>query len=57
MVRAARAILTGMKRAIATDGDNTGNGYSKEGDEHSMAVTMGTAQRTWLLAIQLEREG
>jgi hypothetical protein len=34
MMRAARAMTTAMvmatKRAMATDGDNTGNGYGKE---------------------------
>jgi hypothetical protein len=46
-----------MKRALATNGDNTGNGYSKEGGRHSTAMTIGTAQRTWLLTLLLERGG
>ncbi len=34
-----------------------GNGYGKEGGRRLMAATMGTAQRTRLLALQLERGG
>jgi hypothetical protein len=46
-----------MKRAMATDGNNRGNGYGKEGGGHLTAATMGTAQRTGPLALQLERGG
>jgi hypothetical protein len=45
------------KRAMVTDDDNMGNGYSEEDDGRLMAVMMGVAQRTRLLALQLEREG
>ncbi len=31
MARAARAMAMATKRVMATNGDNTGNGYSKEG--------------------------
>ncbi len=31
MARAGRAMTTATKRAMATDGNNTGNCYSKEG--------------------------
>ncbi len=57
MARAARAMVTATKRAMATNGNNMGNGYGKEGDGHLMAVTMGMAQRTWLLALRVERGG
>jgi hypothetical protein len=52
-----RAMRTAAKRVMATDGDSTGNGYGKEGGGHSTAVMMGTAQRTHLLALRLERGG
>jgi hypothetical protein len=49
------------KRAMATDGNNTGNGYGKETSGQAIAATMamgmGTAQRTWPLMLQLERGG
>jgi hypothetical protein len=57
MARVARAMATAMKRAMATDNDNTGNGYGEEDDGRSMAATMGTAQRTWPLVLRLERRG
>ncbi len=57
MARAARAMVTAMKRAMATNGDNTGNGYGEEGGRCSMAAMMGTAQRTGPLALRLERGG
>jgi hypothetical protein len=51
-----RVILTATKRVMATDGDNTGNGYGEEGGGRSTAAaTMGTAQRTHPLALRLER--
>jgi hypothetical protein len=55
MARAARAMAMATKRVMATNGDNTGNGYGKEGGGRSMVATMGMAQRTHLLALQLER--
>ncbi len=36
---------------MVTNGNTTGNGYGKEGGGRSTAATMGTAQRTWLLAL------
>jgi hypothetical protein len=50
-----RAMATATKRVMATDGDSTGNGYGKEGGGRLTAVTMGTAQRTHLLATTGER--
>jgi hypothetical protein len=59
MPRAAMAMATPTKRVMATDGNNTGNGYDEEAGRQAMAVTtamgMGTVQRTWLLVLQLER--
>jgi hypothetical protein len=58
-----RALVMGTvtKRAMATDGDNTGNGDGKEGGEQATAATVamgrGTARRTWLLTLRLERGG
>jgi hypothetical protein len=57
MARAARAMVTATKRVMATDGDNTGNGYGEEGDGRSTAATIGTARRTGPLALRLERGG
>jgi hypothetical protein len=63
MMRAARAMVmaTATKRAMATDGNNMGNGYGKEASGQAMAATMamgmGTVQRSWLLTLQLERGG
>jgi hypothetical protein len=37
------AMPTAMKRVMATDGDNTGNGYGKEGGRHSTVAMMGMA--------------
>jgi hypothetical protein len=55
------AMVTAMKRVMATDGNNMGNGYGKEASRQATAVTMvmgmGTAQRTWPLMLQLERGG
>ncbi len=56
-MRAARAMVTATKRAMATNGNNKGNGYGKEGDGRLMAATMGTARRTGPLALRLERGG
>jgi hypothetical protein len=57
MARVARAMTTAAKRVMMTNRDNTCNGYGKEGGGHLMAATMGTAQRTHPLALQLERGG
>ncbi len=57
MARAARAMVTATKRAMATNNNNTGNGYSEEDEGHLMAAMMGMAQRTQPLALQLERGG
>jgi hypothetical protein len=67
MVTAARVagdkkgMATATKRAMVTNGDNTGNGYGKEGDGRLMAATMamgmGKAQRTGPFKLQLERGG
>jgi hypothetical protein len=50
-----------VKRAMATDGNNTGNGDGKEDGKRATAATMamgrGAAQRTWPLTLRLEREG
>ncbi len=51
MARAARAMATGTKMAMATNGNNTGNCYGKEGGRHLTVATMGTAQRTRLLRL------
>jgi hypothetical protein len=51
MARAARAMVTVMKRAMATNGINTDNGRGKEGGGQSTAATRGMAQRTWLLVL------
>ncbi len=59
--KGGRAMATATKRALATNHNNMGNGYSKEGGGPLMAVVMamgmGTAQRTWPLVLQLERGG
>jgi hypothetical protein len=52
-----RVMATAMKRVMATDDDNTGNGYGEEDDKRLIAATMGTMQKTWLLALRLERGG
>jgi hypothetical protein len=63
MLKAARvmAMATATKRAIATNGNNTGNSYGKEASGQATVATMGmgmgTVQRTWLLMLQLERGG
>jgi hypothetical protein len=61
MARVARATAMATKRAIATNGNNTGNCYGKEAGGQATAATMvmgmATAQRTWLLMLQLERGG
>ncbi len=51
------AMAMATKKAMATNGDNTGNGYGKEGGGHSTAATMGMAQRKWPLVQRLERGG
>ncbi len=40
MARVARAMALATKRVMATNGDNRGNGYGKEGGGHSTASTM-----------------
>ncbi len=57
MERAARAMVTATKRVMATNGDNTDNGYCKEDDGCLMAVTRGMVQGTRPLRLQLERGG
>jgi hypothetical protein len=61
MARVARAIATATKGALETNGNNTGDGYGKEGSGHltagTMAMGMGMVRRKWLLAPQLERGG
>ncbi len=57
MVRAARVMVTATKRVMATNGDNTGNGYGKEGGGRLTVAMMGTVQRTQPLALRLERGG
>jgi hypothetical protein len=61
MARVARAMAMAMKRAMTTNGDNTGNGNGKEGGVQAMPATMamgrGAVQRTWPLTLQLERGG
>ncbi len=57
MARAARVMATAAKRMIATNGNNAGNGYGKEGGGRLTAATMGTVQRTHPLALRLERGG
>ncbi len=56
------AMATATKMgAMATNGDNTGNGDGKEGSKRVMAATMAmgrdTARRTWPLTLRLERGG
>ncbi len=61
MMRVARSMAIATKRAMATGSDNTGNGNGKEGGERAtvatIAMRMGTAQRTWPLTLRLERGG
>jgi hypothetical protein len=40
MARRARVMGTATKRAMATDGNNTGNGYGKEPSGRAMVATM-----------------
>jgi hypothetical protein len=54
-VRRWRLWWRATKRAMARAA--TGNGYGKEGGGRSMAATMGAAQRTRPLALQMERGG
>jgi hypothetical protein len=57
MVRAVRAKAMATKRGMATHGNTTSKGYGKEGDRRLTAAKMGTAQRTRMLALRLERGG
>jgi hypothetical protein len=51
------AMATATKRVMVTNGNNMGNGYGKEGGGHLTVATMGTAGRTRLLKLRLERGG
>ncbi len=51
-----RLMATTTKKAMATDGDNTGNGYGKVSGGRLTAAAMGMAQRKLHLMLQLERE-
>jgi hypothetical protein len=48
-----------VKRVMASNGNITGNGYGREAGGHAMAATMamgmGTMQKTWPLTLRLER--
>jgi hypothetical protein len=57
MARVARVMAMATKRAMATNGNNTDNGYCEEGDGRLTAATRGTARRTQPLALQLEGVG
>jgi hypothetical protein len=57
VTRAARAMATATKRAMATNGNNRDNGYGEEGGGCLRAATRGVAQRTRPLALRLERVG
>jgi hypothetical protein len=57
MARAARVMAMVMKRAMATNGNTTDNGYGKEDDGCLTAATRGMAPRAQLLALQLKRGG
>jgi hypothetical protein len=50
-MRAARSMATAPKKTMATDSDNMGNGYGKEGGggftAKTMTMGMEMAQRTW----------
>jgi hypothetical protein len=46
MMRVARAMAMVTKRAMATDGDNTGNGDGKEGGKQATAATMAMGMGT-----------
>jgi hypothetical protein len=59
MARAVRVMATAAKKAMVTGGNNMGNCYSEEAGGQATAATMamgmGTAQRTRPLTLQLER--
>jgi hypothetical protein len=61
IARAVRTMAMAMKRAIAINGDNFGNGYGEKSGGQAMAATMamgmGTVRRTWPLTLRLERGG
>ncbi len=57
MAMMARVMVTATERAMVTDGNTTDNGHGKEGDGHLMVAMMGTAQKTRLLTLGLERGG
>jgi hypothetical protein len=52
-------MATATKRAMVINDGNTGNGYGEEAGGQAtvatMAMGMGTVQRTWLLTLRLER--
>jgi hypothetical protein len=55
MVTNGNTMSTATKRAMPTNGNNTGNGYGEEAGGQTPAATlamgMGTAQRTWPLML------
>jgi hypothetical protein len=51
MARAARVMWMATKRAMATNGNNMGNGYGEEIDGCFMAAMMVMVRRTWPLAL------
>jgi hypothetical protein len=51
MASAAREMATATKRVMATDGNNTGNGYSKEGEGCLTAAMIRIGGRTRPLAL------
>jgi hypothetical protein len=61
MTRVARVMATATERVMAIDGNNTSNGYGKEARGQATAATMamgmGTVQRTWPLTLRLVRGG
>jgi hypothetical protein len=59
MATNGNTMSTATKMAMATNGNTMGIGYGEEAGGQATAVTMamgmGTAQRIWLLTLQLER--
>ncbi len=56
MARGARAMAMATKMMMANNGNNKGNGFSKEGDRPLMVAMIGMVQ-TRALMLQLERGG
>ncbi len=60
-MRVAGVMATATKRAMAINGNNSGNYYGKEAGGQATAATMamgmgmGMTQRTWPLTLQLDR--